>query len=64
MDAAQHLVTLNPQAVELVDATMIALARDIPMFRQTIEEFVDGTPEALLAWSNLPKKIQLQTGQA
>ena len=48
MDAAQHLVTLNPQGVELVDATMIALARDIPMFRQTIEEFVTGKPEALL----------------
>ncbi len=48
MDAAQHLVKLKPQGVELVDATMIALARDIPMFRQTIEEFVTGDPEALL----------------
>jgi len=48
MDAAQHLVTLRPQGVELVDATMIALARDIPMFRATIEEVVTGTPEALL----------------
>ncbi len=48
MDAAQHLVTLQPQGVELVDATMIALARDIPLFRQTIEEFVTGGPEALL----------------
>ena len=48
MDAAQHLVTLKPQGVELVDATMIALARDIPMFRQTIEEFVTGKPDALL----------------
>ncbi len=48
MDAAQHLVTLNPQGVELVDATMIALARDIPLFRKTIENFVTGTPEALL----------------
>lgn len=48
MDATQHLVTLNPQGVELVDATMIALARDIPMFRQTIQEFVTGEPEALL----------------
>ena len=48
MDAAQHLVTLNPQGVELVDATMIKLARDIPMFRQTIEEFVTGKPDALL----------------
>ena len=48
MDAAQHLVNLNPQGVELVDATMIALARDIPMFRDTIEEFVTGKPDALL----------------
>jgi FAD/FMN-containing dehydrogenase/Fe-S oxidoreductase len=48
MDATQHLVTLNPQGVELVDATMIGLARDIPMFRQTIEEFVTGKPDALL----------------
>lgn len=48
MDAAQHLVTLNPQGVELVDATMIGLARDIPMFRETIEEFVTGKPDALL----------------
>lgn len=48
MDAAQHLVTLLPQGVELVDSTMIALARDIPMFRRTIESFVTGDPEALL----------------
>jgi FAD/FMN-containing dehydrogenase/Fe-S oxidoreductase len=48
MDATQHLATLNPQGIELVDATMIALARDIPMFRQTIEEFVTGKPDALL----------------
>ncbi|MFX0545982.1 FAD-binding and (Fe-S)-binding domain-containing protein [Roseovarius sp. S1116L3] len=48
MDAAQHLVTLKPQGVELVDSTMIALARDIPMFRKTIEEVVTGAPEALL----------------
>jgi FAD/FMN-containing dehydrogenase/Fe-S oxidoreductase len=48
MDAAQHLVRLGPQAVELVDATMIGLAREIAMFRQTVEQFVRGEPEALL----------------
>lgn len=48
MDAAQHLVTLDPEGVELVDHTMIALARDIPLFARTIENFVTGTPEALL----------------
>lgn len=48
MDAAQHLVTLKPIAVELVDSTMIALGRDIAMFRPTIEAVVKGEPEALL----------------
>ncbi|NKX43623.1 FAD-binding and (Fe-S)-binding domain-containing protein [Roseicyclus persicicus] len=48
MEAAQHLVTLGPQAVELVDATMIALARDIPLFRATVAEVVTGEPDALL----------------
>ncbi len=48
MDAAQHLVKLKPIAVELVDATMIALGRDIAMFRPTIEAVVRGTPDALL----------------
>jgi FAD/FMN-containing dehydrogenase/Fe-S oxidoreductase len=48
MDAAQHLVTLKPIAVELVDSTMVALGRDIAMFRPTIEAVVKGEPEALL----------------
>ena len=48
MNAAQHLVTLNPQAVELIDDTMIALGRDIPLFRKTIDAFVEGDPAALL----------------
>ena len=37
-----------PIAVELVDRTMIALARDIAMFRPTLEAFVRGEPEAML----------------
>jgi FAD/FMN-containing dehydrogenase/Fe-S oxidoreductase len=48
MDAAQHLVKLKPIAVELVDATMIALAREIAIFRPTLEAFVKGDPKALL----------------
>ncbi len=48
MNAAQHLVKLKPIAVELVDRTMIALARDIAMFRPTLEEFVRGEPDAVL----------------
>ena len=48
MDAAQHLVTLDPTAVELVDRTMIELARGIDMFRPTLERFVVGEPDAVL----------------
>ena len=48
MEAAQHIVPLGPQAVELVDDTMIALGREIPLFRETIERFVKGNPAALL----------------
>ena len=48
MDAAQHIVKLAPIAVELVDRTMIALARDIALFRPTVEQFVRGDPDAVL----------------
>jgi Fe-S oxidoreductase len=48
MDAAQHLVKLKPIAVELVDRTMIALGRDIAMFRPVIDATVRGDPDALL----------------
>ena len=48
MDSAQHIVKLDPSAVELVDRTMIDLSREIPMFRATVDRFVQGKPEALL----------------
>jgi len=48
MEAARHLVGLDPTSVELIDATMIALARDIAMFGPTLDAFVRGAPAALL----------------
>ncbi len=48
MSSAQHIVKLGPAAVELVDRTMINLARDIPVFRSTVDQFVAGEPDALL----------------
>src|SRR5208282_5679218 len=48
MDSAQHIVKLKPIAVELVDATMIALASEIAMFRPTLDAVVRGEPQALL----------------
>src|SRR6516225_5767658 len=48
MDAAQHLVKLRPIAVELVDRTMIALGRDIAMFKPVIAAAIKGDPDAVL----------------
>jgi len=48
MDLTQHIVKLGPSAVELVDRTMIGLARDIPAFRKTVEAFIKGEPDAVL----------------
>jgi FAD/FMN-containing dehydrogenase/Fe-S oxidoreductase len=48
MDAAQHLVKLRPIAVELVDRTMIALGRDIEMFKPVIAAAINGDPDAVL----------------
>ena len=48
MDAAQHIVKLGPIAVELVDRTMLGLAREIAMFEPTIDAVVRGDPEAIL----------------
>ncbi len=48
MEAAQHIVKLGPIAVELVDRTMIELAREIAMFRPTLDAFVRETPDAIL----------------
>ena len=48
MDAAQHLVKLDPIAVELIDDTMLELARSIAIFKPIVEEVVRGNPAALL----------------
>jgi len=48
MEAAQHIVKLGPVAVEVVDRTLIELARDIAMFRPVMESYVRGEPDALL----------------
>src|SRR5262249_3225957 len=48
MEAAQHIVKLAPIAVELIDRTMLGLAREIAMFAPTIAAVVRGDPEAIL----------------
>ena len=68
MDAAQHIVGLNPMTVELIDETMVSLARTIPLFKSTVEDYVNGNPAAILVvefseetWSgNLSKVDQLK----
>ena len=48
MEATRRIVELDPAAVEVVDRTMVELARDIPAFRTTIERLVKGEADALL----------------
>src|SRR6266700_4025710 len=68
MDAAQHIVKLAPIAVELIDHTMLGLARDIAMFQPTIDAVVRGDPEAVLfvefaeddQYHNLRRLMQLR----
>ena len=65
MDSAQHIVQLNPLAVELIDSTMISLGRSIPIFSKTIDDFVVNDPQALLVvefaennWNENLKKVK------
>jgi FAD/FMN-containing dehydrogenase/Fe-S oxidoreductase len=48
MEAPQHIVKLKPAAVELVDNTMIELARSNPAFRPIVDQCVKGEPAAIL----------------
>lgn len=48
MDMTRHIVALGPCAVELVDRTMIDLARSNPAFRPIIDGALIGEPEAVL----------------
>jgi FAD/FMN-containing dehydrogenase/Fe-S oxidoreductase len=48
MEAPQQIVKLKPTAVELVDRTMIGLARSNPAFRPIVEKFIKGDPDAIL----------------
>ncbi len=48
MDASQHIAKLDPDAVELVDRTMIDLARGNPAYLSIVERFLKGEPDAIL----------------
>ena len=48
MEAPRHIVALKPVAVELVDRTMIGLARGNAAFRPTVEQAIQGDPDAIL----------------
>ncbi|HKB83932.1 MAG TPA: FAD-linked oxidase C-terminal domain-containing protein [Burkholderiales bacterium] len=48
MDLTRHIVTLDPDAVELVDRTMIDLARGNAAFRPIVDRFLQGEPQAIL----------------
>jgi len=48
MALTQHIVKLEATAVELVDRTMIGLARENPAFEKTVNACIKGDPDAIL----------------
>ncbi|WOH52462.1 FAD-linked oxidase C-terminal domain-containing protein [Bradyrhizobium sp. sBnM-33] len=48
MQTTQHIVALNPVAVELVDNNVLALGADIPIFVKTLDDVTRGKPNCLL----------------
>jgi FAD/FMN-containing dehydrogenase len=55
MDLTRHIVKLDPDAVELVDRTMIDLARgNATPFRPIVDRFLQGEPMPS-CWSSLPE---------
>ncbi|HEX7838533.1 MAG TPA: FAD-binding and (Fe-S)-binding domain-containing protein, partial [Kofleriaceae bacterium] len=48
MDMTRFIVELSPTAVEVVDRKMMELARQLPVFRATLDRHVRGTPDAIL----------------
>ena len=48
LDSVQHIVTLDPTAVELMDANVLRLACANPTFRPVVERVFPGNPGAVL----------------
>ncbi len=48
MECTRQIVSLEPDAVELIDRTMIDLAREIPAFASTVSQFIRGEPQSVL----------------
>jgi FAD/FMN-containing dehydrogenase/Fe-S oxidoreductase len=48
MELTQEIVKLDPDAVELVDRTMIGLAREQAAFRSVVDQYFLGEPDAIL----------------
>jgi FAD/FMN-containing dehydrogenase/Fe-S oxidoreductase len=48
MDLTRHIVQLGPDAVELVDHTMLDLARANSTFGRVVDRFLKGEPDAIL----------------
>jgi len=48
MECTQQIVSLDPDAVELIDRTMIDLARENPAFESTVRQFIRGEPQSVL----------------
>ncbi len=48
LDAVQHIVTLGPHAVELMDDSLTALARENAQFRSAVDELIPASAHSVL----------------
>jgi len=48
LDSVQHLVGLNPHAVELIDQALLRLGGKNPAFADTLSRYIPGDPAAVL----------------
>ncbi len=48
LDAVQHIVELDPHAVELVDDSVVALAGEVAAFRTTVERLIPASARTVL----------------
>ena len=48
MELTKEMVKLKPTTVELLDNNLIKLAKQIPLYAESIKKYIVGNPEAVL----------------
>ena len=60
MNAVQHLLALQPNAIELMDHNLLSLAQTNTSFKTVLQQFVQGNPQAILLVEFSGDQLQIQ----